>query len=103
MAVEDAVQLDGQRPALGPGERLVVELRPRPLVGLAVAVAAHEARFDRADELRGLGGLRAEEEIAAEDDRVYVLLLDLGENRLERDPVAVDVVERGDAHARVTP
>jgi hypothetical protein len=99
VAVEDAVQLEVHRPALRPGDRLLVELRPGPVVGLPVAVSAHEARFDRADELRGLGRLRAEEEVAAEDDRVHVLPVDVGEDRLERDPVAVDVVQRCDAQA----
>jgi hypothetical protein len=97
VAVEDAVELDGQRPALRPRDRLVVELRSCPVVGLAVAVAADEAGLDRAHQLRRFGRLRPEEEVAAEDDRVRLLPVELGEHCLERDPGAVHVVERGDA------
>ena len=97
VAVQDAVVLDRQRPALRPGDRVIVELGPSPVIGLAVAVPADEARVDAADEGCDLGGLGPEEEVAAEDDRVHILPFDLGEHGLERRGDAVDVVERRDA------
>ena len=47
---------------------------------------------------RHSGGNRPPDDVAAADDSVDPLARDLGEHRLERGQVAVDVAERGDAH-----
>src|SRR5262249_48798521 len=54
---------------------------------------------DLAHDRRHLRRLRPEEEVAAEDDRVDVLALDLCEHGFEGRGDAVDVVQRGDAQA----
>src|SRR5205085_6811095 len=51
-----------------------------------------------AESLERLDRLRPVDAVAAEHDEVDVLALDLGEHRLERRQVRVDVVEGGDLH-----
>ena len=76
----------------------MVRLHPLLPLGLgdvlehgAVGVAAHEARIQPAHELVRLLRQRAPREVAARDDQVRLLALELGEDRRERDGVAVDV------------
>ena len=71
---------------------------------IAVCVAAHDERAvaERDDALERLARPRTGDHVAAEDDPVDVRLLDLGEHRVERRQVAVDVVERRDPHYTAT-
>ena len=62
----------------------------------AVGVAANEARIQAGGEREGLLGQRAPREIAAGDDQVRLLTLQLGENCRERNRVPVDVRENRD-------
>src|SRR5207237_495263 len=60
---------------------------------------ATPATASRLQALEALRRERAPDDVAAGDDGVHLLALDLREHGLERRQVAVDVVERGDAHA----
>ena len=73
-----------------------VELLDDPAIG----VAAYEDRAlpERAHELDRLPGQRPWHDIAADDDEIDVLALELGEDRAQRDEVAVDVGQGRDAH-----
>jgi hypothetical protein len=65
-----------------------------------VVRVAHDCRtVELAQELEAFGRLRPALRVVAEaDDAVDVLLAEVGEHRAERDAVAVDVREQGDAH-----
>jgi hypothetical protein len=64
---------------------------------VALAVAADEASpIERADEVERLARQRARGEVAAEDDQIRLDLLELGQDRLQRREVAVNVVEGPD-------
>lgn len=103
VAVEDAVELKRLGQRLEESDLLTREAGPFPRVGVAVAVSADEARaLERACERQRLGRQRPPGQVAAEDDRVDALTLDVGENGLQRRQVAVDVVERRDSDG-VTP
>jgi hypothetical protein len=65
----------------------------------ALHVPAHIEGVEVADELVRLRRKRPPREIAAENDQVGALGLDLGQHGLERGCVPVDVRERGDPHA----
>ena len=65
---------------------------------LAVGVAAHPAhgQLERAEPVEDLGRQRARGDVAADHHRVGASEGVVGEDRVERRQVAVDVVERGD-------
>ena len=66
---------------------------------LTVGVAEHEdARSPSSRAASSARAARAGDHVAAEDDPVRPRAAHLGEHRLERRQVAVDVVERGDPH-----
>jgi len=65
----------------------------------AVGVAADERRADCTQPLERLDRHRSARDVAASDDPVHALRLDLREDRVERRQVPVDVVESRDAHA----
>ena len=85
---------------------LVLATAPRsestqlPLEQLPLRVAAHEPRpvAPRLEQRDGLARQRTPGQVAAGDDQVRLLPLDLGEHGLERHGVAVDVRERRDPH-----
>src|SRR6266516_2287195 len=93
VAEQNPVELDRRRLPLQERNFLLGETRPFPVIWLAVGVPADEARVDRAHELQGLVGLRAPGQVAPEDDLVDLLVLKVGQDRLERGTVAVHVVE----------
>ena len=61
------------------------------------APAQFGGQLERTDERKRLVGERAPRQVAAEDDQVDVLALDLSEDGGERRRVSVDVGQRGDA------
>ena len=67
---------------------------------LAIGVAHHpaDAFAEPREAVERLARQRAGRDVAADDDELRRGRLDLGEHRLERVGVAVDVVQRGDAH-----
>jgi hypothetical protein len=91
-AAEEVAHLRGVmrlHPTLALGLGAVFEQRP-------VRVAADEAGVQAAHEVERLRGKRAPRQIAAEDDEVRPLALELGQDGLERRHVAVYVREHGD-------
>jgi hypothetical protein len=71
-----------------------------PLDELALRVAAHAQQLlaPGLQQRHGFEWERAPGQVAARDDQIGLLTLHLGEHRLERNGVAVDVCERGDPH-----
>src|SRR5262249_61357143 len=66
---------------------------------VAIAVAADVVRVrQRSQQLQRLARERAADEVAAEDDRVRLLSLDVAEHRVERGRIPVDVGDRRDSH-----
>ena len=63
-----------------------------------VPVAHHGQAVELADSGQGLGGLRTDGDVAEADDLVQILFLELGDDRVEREAVAVDVRDETDAH-----
>jgi hypothetical protein len=53
---------------------------------------------ESAETLECLAGKRAGDDIASDENEIGAGLVDLGGHRLEGGQIAVDVVERGDAH-----
>ena len=83
-----------QHPIVGDARRLSVTVEA--LDQIAVGIPDDVARVgSAARELERLGRERSRDDVAAEHDRVGV---DLVEHGFERRQVAVDVVQRGDAH-----
>ena len=107
------VELDRQRPGRNRGETRVAEALALDfpvdavLVGalehLPIGVAAHEANvWHGCETVEDLNGEWAADEIAATDDRVDALRVDLCKHGLERRQVPVDVGDGGDPHAPET-
>jgi len=113
----EAVEVDGERRREAPHELTVLvreELRP-PLAGVdellpdlvlrlghslekaGVPVAHHVQTAELADAGQRLGRLRADGDVAETDDLVEILFLELGNDRVEREAVAVDVRDETDA------
>jgi len=113
----EAVEVDGERRREAPHELTVLvgeELRP-PFAGVHELLAdlvlglghslekagvpvAHDGQaVELSDSGQGLGGLRPDGDIAKADDLVQILFLELGDDRVEREAVAVDVRDETDA------
>src|SRR6266545_3043707 len=103
MAEEDVAEDERLRQPFEPGGLVVVELLPDPgrtrgLVVGTVRVPANRVRSERADEGERLARQRPRRDVPSEDDLIDVLAFELAEHGLERRQVAVDVVQRCDAH-----
>ena len=103
------IDRERQRPFADGGQALGPQPVAHPAVPLGgilerqpVGVAAQEARglVDRGDAVVGLGGERAGDDVTEDDDAVSGGEPRVGEHRLERVEVPVDVGDRGDRHAR---
>ena len=81
-----------------PDRDLGVDQLPLDELPLRVAAHAEDALPPGLEEGDRLERERAPGQIAARDDQVRLFTLQLGENRLERDGVAVHVRERGEPH-----
>lgn len=93
--------------AASPGRILLLRVEGDAAVvrgdDLAVGVPAHEVRASAElhQALEGRARERPARDVAAHHDPVRLLALELGEHRVESRDVAVDVVERCDAHGPV--
>jgi hypothetical protein len=81
-----------------PDRDLGVDELPLDELPLRVAAHADEPRPPGRQQGDGFERERAPGQVAARDDQIRLLTLQLGEDRFERDGVAVHVRERGDPH-----
>ena len=89
------------RPPLAGVDELLSDLVLRlghSLEEAGVPVAHHVPATELADSGKRLGWLRANGDVTETDDLVDVRFCDLGEDRVEREPVAVDVGDERYAH-----